>query len=101
MIEDEIKKLEREYADLEEIWKAEKGAAQGAATVKEEIDRVRAEIVRLQREGKLEKVAELQYGKLPQLEAKLKEAAQREAEGGAARTNCCAPRSARKRSPKW
>ena len=83
LIESEIKILEREYADLEEIWKAEKGAAQGAANVKEEIDNVRAEIVRLQREGKLEKVAELQYGKLPQLEAKLKEAAQREAEGGA------------------
>ena len=83
LIEDEIKKLEREYADLEEIWKAEKGAAQGAATVKEEIENMRAEIVRLQREGKLEKVAELQYGKLPQLEAKMKEAAQREAEGGA------------------
>ena len=83
LIEDEIKKLEREYADLEEIWKAEKGAAQGAATVKEEIEAMRAEIVRLQREGKLEKVAELQYGKLPQLEEKMKEAAQREAEGGA------------------
>ncbi len=82
LIEDEIAKLSREYADLEEIWKAEKGAAQGAAHVKEEIDRVRAEITRLQREGKLEQVAELQYGKLPQLEAKLKEAAQREAEGG-------------------
>jgi ATP-dependent Clp protease ATP-binding subunit ClpB len=85
LIEDEIAKLSREYADLEEIWKAEKGAAQGAASVKEEIDRVRAEIVKLQREGKLEKVAELQYGKLPQLEAKLKEAAQREAEGGASK----------------
>ncbi|MFZ2160775.1 MAG: ATP-dependent chaperone ClpB [Sideroxyarcus sp.] len=85
LIEDEIKKLEREYADLEEVWKAEKGAAQGAATVKEEIELMRAEIVRLQREGKLEKVAELQYGKLPQLEAKLKEAAQREAEGGASK----------------
>jgi ATP-dependent Clp protease ATP-binding subunit ClpB len=82
LIEIEIKKLEREYADLEEVWKAEKGAAQGAATVKEEIEAMRAEIVRLQREGKLEKVAELQYGKLPQLEAKLKEAAQREADGG-------------------
>ncbi|NOT20251.1 MAG: ATP-dependent chaperone ClpB [Sideroxydans sp.] len=85
LIEDEIKKLEREYADLEEVWKAEKGAAQGAATVKEEIEAMRAEIVRLQREGKLEKVAELQYGKLPQLEAKMKEAAQREAEGGASK----------------
>jgi ATP-dependent Clp protease ATP-binding subunit ClpB len=82
LIEDEIKKLEREYADLEEIWKAEKGAAQGTANLKEEIDHVRAEMTVLQREGKLEKVAELQYGKLPQLEAKLKEAAQREAEGG-------------------
>ncbi|MEY4591374.1 MAG: Chaperone protein ClpB, partial [Pseudomonadota bacterium] len=74
LIEEEIDKLGREYADLEEIWKAEKGAAQGTATVKEEIDRVKAEITRLQREGKLEKVAELQYGKLPELEGKLKAA---------------------------
>ncbi|HUX89220.1 MAG TPA: ATP-dependent chaperone ClpB [Gallionellaceae bacterium] len=74
LIEDEIKKLQREYADLEEIWKSEKGAAHGTAQVKEEIDHIRAEIVKLQREGKLDKVAELQYGKLPQLEAKLKEA---------------------------
>ncbi len=81
LIEVEIEKLSREYADLEEIWKAEKGAAQGTAHVKEEIDQIKAEMVALQREGKLEKVAELQYGKLPQLEAKLKEAAQREAEG--------------------
>ncbi|CAH1197038.1 chaperone protein ClpB [Candidatus Nitrotoga sp. BS] len=79
IIEDEIEKLSREYADLEEIWKAEKGSAHGTAHVKEEIERVRAEIIRLQREGKLEKVAELQYGQLPQLEAKLKEANQAEA----------------------
>ena len=76
LIEDEIKKLMREYADLDEIWKAEKGSAHGLVQVKEEIERIRAEIVRLQREGKLDKVAELQYGKLPQLEAKLKEANQ-------------------------
>ncbi|MCS6766501.1 MAG: ATP-dependent chaperone ClpB [Candidatus Protistobacter heckmanni] len=74
LIEQEITRLEREYADLEEIWKAEKGAAQGTAQVKEEIDRVKADIARLQREGKLDKVAELQYGKLPGLEAKLKAA---------------------------
>ena len=79
LIEDEIEKLSREYADLEEIWKSEKGSAHGTAQVKEEIERVRAEIIRLQREGKLDKVAELQYGKLPQLEAKLKEANQAEA----------------------
>ena len=74
LIEDEIKKLQLEYADLEEILKVEKGAAQGTAHLKEEMDKVRAEIVKLQREGKLEMVAELQYGKLPQLETKLKEA---------------------------
>jgi ATP-dependent Clp protease ATP-binding subunit ClpB len=74
LIEDEIKRLEKEYSDLEEIWKAEKAQVHGAAHVKEEIDRVRAEIAKLQREGKLDKVAELQYGKLPQLEAQLKAA---------------------------
>jgi ATP-dependent Clp protease ATP-binding subunit ClpB len=74
LIEDEIRALEREYADLEEIWKAEKAQVQGSAHIKEEIDRARAEIARLQREGKLDRVAELQYGKLPQLEAQLKQA---------------------------
>ncbi|MBV6476843.1 MAG: Chaperone protein ClpB [Rhodocyclaceae bacterium] len=74
LIEDEIAKLQKEYSDLEEIWKAEKAQVQGSAHIKEEIDRTRAEIARLQREGKLEKVAELQYGKLPQLEAQLKAA---------------------------
>jgi ATP-dependent Clp protease ATP-binding subunit ClpB len=74
LIEQEIKNLEREYADLEEIWKAEKAMVQGAAHIKEEIERVKADIVRLQREGKFDKVAELQYGKLPQLEAQLKQA---------------------------
>jgi ATP-dependent Clp protease ATP-binding subunit ClpB len=75
-LEEEIAKLEREYADLEEIWKAEKLQVQGTAHIKEEIERVRADIARLQREGKLEKVAELQYGRLPQLEAQLKSAEQ-------------------------
>jgi ATP-dependent Clp protease ATP-binding subunit ClpB len=74
LIEEEIAKLTKEYSDLEEIWKAEKSAVLGSAQIKEEIDHVRAEIARLQREGKLDKVAELQYGKLPQLEAQLKAA---------------------------
>jgi ATP-dependent Clp protease ATP-binding subunit ClpB len=74
LIEQEIRNLEREYSELEEIWKAEKASVQGAAHIKEEIERVRAEITRLQREGKFDKVAELQYGKLPQLEAQLKQA---------------------------
>ncbi|MCL9846520.1 ATP-dependent chaperone ClpB [Ralstonia solanacearum] len=81
LIEQEIERLQKEYADLEEIWKAEKGAAQGAAAVKEEIDKVKLEITRLQREGKLDKVAELQYGRLPELEGKLKAATAAEASG--------------------
>jgi ATP-dependent Clp protease ATP-binding subunit ClpB len=73
-LEREIKTLEKTYSDLEEIWKAEKAQVQGSAHIKEEIDRVRAEIAPLQRQGKFDKVAELQYGKLPQLEAQLKQA---------------------------
>jgi len=74
LLEEEIKSLSRESADLEEVWKAEKAQVQGSANIKEEIDHVRAEIVQLQRAGKLDKVAELQYGKLPQLESQLKQA---------------------------
>jgi ATP-dependent Clp protease ATP-binding subunit ClpB len=74
LIEDEIKRLEKEYSDLEEIWKAEKAQVHGTQHVKEEIDKVRAQIADLQRKGAFDKLAELQYGKLPQLEAQLKEA---------------------------
>jgi ATP-dependent Clp protease ATP-binding subunit ClpB len=83
LIEDEIGRLGRDYADLEEIWTAEKAAVQGSAHLKEEIEQVRAEMTRLQREGKLDKVAELQYGQLPQLEARLKEVTQAEVTGEA------------------
>ncbi len=79
LIEDEIGKLEREYADLEEIWKAEKATAQGSAQVKEEIDRIRHQVEELKRKGDFNKVAELQYGKLPELEKRLKEAQAKEA----------------------
>ena len=74
LIEDEIKRLEKEYSDLEEVWKAEKAQVQGSAHIKEEIDKMRALMADFQRKGQLDKVAELQYGKLPQLEAQLKAA---------------------------
>jgi ATP-dependent Clp protease ATP-binding subunit ClpB len=74
LIEEEIVKLERDYNDLEEIWKSEKAAAQGSAHVKEEIDRMRHQIEELTRKGQFNDVAELQYGKLPELEKRLKEA---------------------------
>jgi len=79
LIEDEIGKLEREYVDLEEIWKAEKAAAQGSAQVKEEIDRIKFQIEELKRKGNFDKVAELQYGRLPELDKRLKEAQAKEA----------------------
>jgi ATP-dependent Clp protease ATP-binding subunit ClpB len=79
LIEEEIQRLEREYADLEEVWKAEKATAQGSAQVKEDIDRIRFQIEEHKRRGDFNKVAELQYGRLPELEKKLKEAQAKEA----------------------
>jgi ATP-dependent Clp protease ATP-binding subunit ClpA len=74
LIEEEIVRLGREYADLEEIWKAEKAAAQGSALLKEEIDKMRFRVEELKRKGDFNAVAELQYGKLPDLEKRLAEA---------------------------
>ncbi len=86
LLEDDITQVSKEYADLEEIWKAEKSTAQGSAQIKEEIDRLRHQIEELTRKGDFNKVAELQYGKLPELEKRLKEANVRESgkasEGG-------------------
>ncbi len=82
LLEEEIARLQREAADLDEIWKAEKAAAQGSAHLKEEIDRVRTQIEDLKRKGDFNKVAELQYGRLPELERSLKEAQAKEAKKG-------------------
>ncbi|MCK9510676.1 MAG: ATP-dependent chaperone ClpB [Pigmentiphaga sp.] len=73
-LEDELEQLQREYDDYEQIWKGEKAAVQGAQSIKEEIEHVRAEMAELQRRGQFDKLAELQYGKLPELEARLKSA---------------------------
>jgi len=74
LIEEEILKLQLEYADLEDIWKSEKAQAQGGAMVKEEIERCKIQIEEFKRKGDFNKVAELQYGKLPEFEKRLKEA---------------------------
>jgi ATP-dependent Clp protease ATP-binding subunit ClpB len=79
LIADEIAKLEREYADLEEIWQSEKATAHGSAQLKEEIEKARLRIDELKRKGDFNAVAELQYGKLPELERRLKEAQAKEA----------------------
>jgi ATP-dependent Clp protease ATP-binding subunit ClpB len=78
LLEEEMVKLEKEYADLEEIWKSEKAQAQGGALIKEEIEGLRFQIEEFTRKGDFNKVAELQYGKLPELEKRLKEANARE-----------------------
>jgi len=83
LIEEEIARLQREAADLDEIWKAEKATAQGSAHVKEEIDRLRTQIEEFKRKGDFNKVAELQYGKLPELEKTLKDAQAKEVKGSA------------------
>jgi ATP-dependent Clp protease ATP-binding subunit ClpB len=74
LIEEEIVKLTKEYSDLEDIWKSEKASAQGGAQIKEEIDRLRFQMEELKRKGDFNRVAELQYGRIPELEKKLKEA---------------------------
>jgi ATP-dependent Clp protease ATP-binding subunit ClpB len=85
LIEEEITRVQREAADLEEIWKAEKAAAQGSAHLMEEIDRIKFQIDEWKRKGDFNKVAELQYGKLPDIEKKLKDAQAKEAKKGAAK----------------
>ncbi|WP_374317270.1 ATP-dependent chaperone ClpB [Aquabacterium sp.] len=84
LINEEIAKLQKEYADLEDIWKAEKAQAQGSATVKEEIDKIKFQIEEFKRKGDFNKVAELQYGKLPELEKRLKDAQEKESAKGKA-----------------
>ncbi|MDP3212372.1 ATP-dependent chaperone ClpB [Methylotenera sp.] len=74
LIEEEISKLGKEYADLEEIWKSEKAQVQGSAHIKEAIEKVKFEMEEATRKGDWQKVSELQYGKLPQLETQLKQA---------------------------
>ena len=70
-LEDEIERLEREYADLEEIWRSEKADLQGEQHIKEELDRARVEIESARRAGDLARMSELQYGRIPELEKQL------------------------------
>ena len=82
LIAEEITKLQKEISDLDEIWQAEKAQALGSKDVMEEIDRMKFQIEEQTRKGDFNKVAELQYGKLPELEKRLKEAQAVEATPG-------------------
>ena len=74
LLDDQIGTIEREFSDLEEIWRAEKAAVQGVAHLKSEIERVKSELEVAHRAGDLAKMSELQYGQLPELEKRLAEA---------------------------
>ncbi|MGH8696300.1 MAG: ATP-dependent chaperone ClpB [Burkholderiales bacterium] len=74
LIEEEIGRLGKEYADLEEVWKAEKLAVQGSQHIKEALEKLKLEMEAAKRKGDWQKVSELQYGTIPQLEAQLKKA---------------------------
>ncbi|MBT9476248.1 ATP-dependent chaperone ClpB [Polaromonas sp.] len=82
LIEEEIDKLQKEIADLNEILQAERAQALGSKDVMEEIDRIRIQIDEFTRKGDFNKVAELQYGKLPELEKRLKATQDSEAQKG-------------------
>jgi ATP-dependent Clp protease ATP-binding subunit ClpB len=74
MLNDTLKALEKEYSDLEEIWKAEKATVQGAAHIKEELERARQDLDTARRAQDLARMSELQYGRIPALEQKLAQA---------------------------
>jgi ATP-dependent Clp protease ATP-binding subunit ClpB len=77
-LEAQLVDLEREFADLEEVWKAEKAAMQGAAHIKEELERARLELETAHRANDLARMSELQYGRIPELEKQLEDAVQAE-----------------------
>jgi len=68
----DISKLERQYNDLDEVWKFEKAAVQGTVSIKEELDQARLELETARRASDLARMSELQYGRIPELEKKLK-----------------------------
>ncbi|QBQ64532.1 ATP-dependent chaperone ClpB [Actinobacillus indolicus] len=80
-LDEDLTAREREYAELEEVWKAEKSALLGTQHIKTELENARIEMDKARRENNFEKMSELQYGKIPALEKQLQEAVKREEEG--------------------
>lgn len=78
-LEEEITEVEKEFADLEEIWKAEKASLQGTLTIKSSLEKARLDMEAARRAGDLERMSEIQYGVIPALEQKLEAATEAEA----------------------
>ncbi|MDX1374783.1 MAG: ATP-dependent chaperone ClpB [Burkholderiales bacterium] len=83
LIEEEIGRLEKEYSDLEEVWKAEKAQVAGSAQIKESLEKLRLQMEDARRKGDWQTMSEIQYGRIPQLEAQLKSAEKAGGEGEA------------------
>ncbi len=81
-LEETLAQLEKEYADLEDIWKSEKASLQGASGIKENLEKLKLELEAARRKGDLARMAELQYGKIPELEKALVEAQAAEGKQG-------------------
>ena len=79
LLNEQIAKVEREFSDLEEVWKAEKASVQGEAQIKSELEQVKLELEAARRAGDLTRMSELQYGRMPELEKQLAAAQQAEA----------------------
>ncbi|MFB9866061.1 ATP-dependent chaperone ClpB [Vreelandella sulfidaeris] len=79
-LNNQIHELEREYADLDEIWKAEKASIQGAAQFKADLEQARLDLEQARRQGDLGRMSEIQYGKIPELEKKIAESGEGEAD---------------------
>ena len=71
LLDKEIDKVEREFSDLEEIWKAEKASVQGAAQIKSDLEQAKLDLETARRAGDLTRMSELQYGRMPELEKQL------------------------------
>jgi ATP-dependent Clp protease ATP-binding subunit ClpB len=80
-LDDQVQALEKEYSDLEEVWKAEKASVQSAAHIKEELERARLELETARRAQDLARMSELAYGKIPELERRLAAATAEEQKG--------------------
>jgi ATP-dependent Clp protease ATP-binding subunit ClpB len=74
LLQDQLRGLEKEYADLEEVWKSEKASLQGVAHIRTELERVRLEFEAARRAGDLSRMSEIQYGTIPELEKRLAQA---------------------------
>ena len=97
LIDEEIASLQKEYADLDEIWKAEKAASSSSADIKKQIDDLKLKIEQAKRAGDYAKASELEYGQLPNLTQQLQAA---DVSGSLKTNNYSAPKWARKKSPK-